>query len=120
LRAGFPSPAEDVADEGLDFNKYLVRHKASTFVFTLKGDSMCGAGLMDGDKIVVDRAAEPKHGDIVVAVVGQDYTVKRLYKRDGKVELHPENPDFPAIRFSEGEELVVWGVVTGVVRRLGG
>ena len=71
----------------------------------------------EGDKVVVDRAQHPKHGDIVVAVVDGEYTIKRLFKHMGRVELRPENSDYPSIVFHDGSELMVWGVVVGVVRR---
>ena len=117
LSAGFPSPASDYVDDGLDLNDYLVRNKPATFMFTVKGDSMIGAAIEDGDKVVVDRSQAPQHNDIVVAVVDSEYTIKRLFMRDGEVELRPENPSYTAICFAEGRELQVWGVVVGVVRR---
>lgn len=117
ISAGFPSPASDYVEDGLDLNDYLVRNKPATFMFTVKGDSMTGASIEDGDKVVVDRSQEPQHNDIVVAVVDGEYTIKRLFMRDGTVELRPENAAFSAIRFAEGRELEVWGVVVGVVRR---
>ncbi len=119
LSAGFPSPATDYADVGLDLNAYLVRNKPAAFLFTVRGDSMIGAAIEDGDKVVVDRALTPKNRDIVVAAVDGEYTIKRLYKYRGKVELRPENPAYPAITFGDGTELEVWGVVVGVVRRYG-
>ena len=117
ISAGFPSPATDYVEEGLDLNDYLVRNKPATFMFTVKGDSMTGASIEEGDKVVVDRAQLPKHGDIVVAVVDGEYTIKRLFKHMGRVELRPENSDYPSIVFHDGSELMVWGVVVGVVRR---
>ena len=69
ISAGFPSPATDYVEEGLDLNDYLVRNKPATFLFTVKGDSMIGASIEEGDKVIVDRALAPKHDDIVVAVV---------------------------------------------------
>lgn len=117
ISAGFPSPATDYAEEGLDLNDYLVRNKPATFMFTVKGDSMTGASIEEGDKVVVDRAQHPKHGDIVVAVVDGEYTIKRLFKHMGRVELRPENAAYPPIVFLDGSELMVWGVVVGVVRR---
>lgn len=117
LSAGFPSPASEYLEEGLDFNTYLIRNKPATFVFSVKGDSMIGASIEDGDKVVVDRAITPRHDDIVVAVVDGEYTIKRLYKQRGRIELHPENPAYPPIVFSEGTELSVWGVVVGMIRR---
>jgi DNA polymerase V len=117
ISAGFPSPAADYAEEGLDLNAYLVQNKPATFLFTVKGDSMIGAGICDGDKVVVDKALKPKHKDIVVAVVDDEYTIKRLFQSRGRIELQPENPNYPPITFSEGRELQVWGVVVGVVRK---
>ena len=78
---------------------------------------MIVAGIHDGDKVVVDRALKAKHNDIVVAVVDGEYTIKRLYKYRGRIELRPENPDYQPITFTEGNELQIWGVVIGVVRK---
>ena len=117
ISAGFPSPAADYAEEGLDLNSYLVQNKPATFMFTVKGDSMMGAGICDGDKVVVDKALKPKHKDIVVAVVNDEYTIKRLYQLRGKTELQPENPQYQPMTFGEGSELQIWGVVVGVVRK---
>jgi len=117
ISAGFPSPAADYAEEGLDLNHYLVQNKPATFMFTVQGDSMMGAGICDGDKVVVDKALKPKHKDIVVAVVNGEYTIKRLYQSRGRIELQPENPSYQPITFTEGSELQIWGVVVGVVRK---
>ena len=115
--AGFPSPADEYVEKGLDLNTYLVRNKVATYFFRVVGDSMTGAHIHDGDMLVVDRSIEPKHGHIVLAVINNEYTVKRLYICDGVVELHAENPAYPPIRFKEHEELQVWGVVVGTVAR---
>jgi DNA polymerase V len=117
ISAGFPSPAGDYAEDGLDLNNYLVQNKPATFMFTVRGESMIVAGIHDGDKVVVDRALKAKHNDIVVAVVDGEYTIKRLYKYRGRIELRPENPDYQPITFTEGNELQIWGVVIGVVRK---
>ena len=117
ISAGFPSPAGDYAEDGLDLNNYLVQNKPATFMFTVRGESMIGAGICDADKVVVDRALKAKHNDIVVAVVDGEYTIKRLYKYRGRIELRPENLDYQPITFTEGNELQIWGVVVGVVRR---
>ncbi|MFN4327599.1 MAG: LexA family protein [Limnobacter sp.] len=119
ISAGFPSPAADYAEDGLDLNDYLVRNKPASFMFTVKGDSMLNAGIVDGDKVIVDRSLNAKSKDIVVAVVNGEYTIKRLYKTSSKVELRPENPAYQPIVFKEGRELEIWGVVVGVVRRYG-
>lgn len=117
IPAGFPSPAADYAEQGLDINEYLISHQASTFIFTVVGDSMKNIGILDGDKVTVDRSIEPRHGHIVIAVVNQEYTIKRLHQRAGIVELRPENPAYRPIRFAELDELAIWGVVTGALRK---
>ncbi len=115
---GFPSPAADYVEQGLDLNTYLVRNKAASYFFTVEGESMRDAGILHGDVLLVDRSVEPVHSAIVVAVIHNEYTVKRLYRKHGTVELRPENPAYPPIQLKEGEELLVWGVVIGVARRV--
>ena len=117
VHAGFPSPATDYIEEGLDLNDYLVRHRAASFLFTVQGDSMQGAGIVEGDKVIVDRSIDPQHNHIVIAVVDGEYTIKRLFRRGSRIELRPENPAFQPIRFADGSQLEIWGVVVGVVRR---
>ena len=117
ISAGFPSPADDYIEKSLDLNTYLVRNTAATFFFRVMGDSMIGANIHDGDMLVVDRSIEPKHRHIVLAVINNEYTVKRLYCVDGVIELHAENFAYSPIRFREHEELQVWGVVVGAVSR---
>jgi DNA polymerase V len=119
LSAGFPSPATDYLQETLDLNDYLIRHKAASFLFQVKGASMRDAGILDGDKVVVDRAATPQHGQIVVAVLEGEFTIKRLYWRHGQVELRPENPAFRPILVNQEAQFEIWGVVVGLVRRYG-
>lgn len=115
--AGFPSPADDYVEKRLDINEHLIRHPAATFLFDVTGDSMINAGILDGDKVVVDRSVEPAHRQIVVALVRGERTLKRLFRRGSRVELRPENPDFKPIVFKDGDELEIWGVVVGVVRK---
>ena len=117
ISAGFPSPAGDYIEESLDLNQYLIRNKPATFIFSVKGDSMINASIDEGDKVIVDRSLKAKHNDIVIAVIDANYTIKRLYKSHGIVELRPENPSYQAIKFNNGSELQIWGVVIGVVRR---
>jgi DNA polymerase V len=110
--AGFPSPAADYAYKSIDLNEHLIRNKEATFVFRVKGDSMSGVGINEGDELLVDRSIEPRHGHIVVAVLNGDFTVKRLHQRGGVVKLIAENPRYAPIVLKDGQELVVWGVVT--------
>ena len=116
--AGFPSPAQDYLDDSIDLNAELIvkGHESATFVLRVKGWSMMGAGIFDGDRIVVDRALDPQKGDVVVAIVNGDLTIKTLGEIDGRPALIPENPHFQPITFNEGDELVVWGVVTHCLR----
>src|SRR5450756_914088 len=115
--AGFPSPADDYIEGRLSLDEHLVPHKDSTFFVRAKGNSMVGAGIFDGDLLVVDKSLTPTSGDIVIAIVDGDLTVKRLIKRDGKIILKPENPRCKEIEFKEGQELQVWGVVTSAVKK---
>ena len=117
LAAGFPSPATDYVEASLDIGDYLVRNKQATFVFTVEGASMVGAHIFDGDKLVVDRSIEARHGHIVVAVVNGEFTVKRLYCHGGVVELRPENLAYPVLRCRDFDDVRIWGVVTGVLRK---
>lgn len=115
--AGFPSPADDYVEKRLDINEHLVRHPAATFLFDVTGDFMIHAGILDGDKVVVDRSIERIDYHIVVALVRGERTLKRLFRRGQRVELRPENPAFKPIVFNDGDELEIWGVVVGVVRK---
>ncbi len=117
-RAGFPSPADDYISDTLDLNEHLIRHKEATFFLRAKGHSMTGAGIQDGDLLVVDRSLAPTHRTIVIAVVDGEFTVKRLYKHAGKIHLLAENPDYAPIELQDGQELQVWGVVTSVIHTL--
>lgn len=118
VRAGFPSPAADHTRKRLDLNELLIRNKEATFIFRVKGDSMNGIGIYEGDVLLVDRSIEAKHGNIVLAVLNDDYTVKRLHCRGGVVKLIAENPLYPPTVVKDGEELVIWGVVTCNLHKL--
>lgn len=113
--AGFPSPADDYVEDVLDLNKLLIQNRPATFFLRVKGDSMINAGIHDGDIIVVDRSIEAVDRSVVVAVVDGELTIKRLVWRSGVAELHSENPHYQPIRFKEGQELTIWGVVTGSI-----
>lgn len=111
VSAGFTSPAEDTVDQALDLNAHLVKHPAATFFIRVNGSSMEGANIFSGDILVVDRSLEAANGKIVVAIVEGEFTVKRLIKRKGKIQLVAENPAYPPI---EGA-FEVWGVVTYII-----
>lgn len=116
--AGFPSPADDYIEGQLDLNEHFIEKPSATFFVRVIGESMIGAGILPGDILVVDRSIEPRHGCVVVAVVNNELTVKRLYKKGTSIELRPENPAFPVIALKNDMELSVWGVVSGVTRKL--
>ena len=117
VAAGFPSPADDYIEGRLSLDEHLIQHREATFFVRAKGNSMVRAGIFDGDLLVVDKSLTPASGDIVIAVVDGDLTVKRLIMRNGTVILKPENPRFKEIEFKDGQELQVWGVVTSTVKK---
>ena len=118
VRAGFPSPAADYAESGLDFNKLLIHEAAATFVVRAEGESMLNAGIFPGDFLVVDRSLTARKEDIVIAALDGEFTVKRLKRRNGHFILAPENPAYPVIQLDEASELSIWGVVTYVIHTL--
>lgn len=115
--AGFPSPADDYLEKHLDLNEHLIRHPAATFFMRVAGDSMTGAGIFSGDTLIVDRAVEPHSGSIVIAVVHNEFTVKRLRVQDGRLQLVSENPLYPALTIHDRSELTIWGTVTYVIHK---
>jgi DNA polymerase V len=118
VAAGFPSPAEDYIQEELDLHKLVVRNQAATFFLRVSGDSMLGAGIHDGDLLVVDRSRNPESGKIVIAAWDGELTVKRLEIRNRRIFLIPDNPDYPEFEVTDKEDAVIWGVVTFVVHKL--
>lgn len=118
VRAGFPSPADDFSAKRQDLNELLITHPTATFFWRVRGTSMQGAGIADGDILVVNRALVPRHGDIVVAEVDNDFTVKYLFQRHGRVKLQAADPTYPDIVFErDGQRLAVVGVVTCTIKR---
>ena len=116
--AGFPSPADDHMEGKLDLNTHLVKHPTATFCVKASGDSMIGAGIHDGDILVVDRSLEPRQSRIVIAAVDGQLTVKRLKKKGKKIFLVPENKKFRSIELNENNDVKVWGVVTSVIHKV--
>lgn len=117
IAAGFPSPADDYIEGRLSLDEHLVQHREATFFVRAQGNSMVGAGIFDGDLLVVDKSLNPASGDVVIAVIDGDLTVKRLAVSHGKVTLKAENSCFPDIEFKDEQELQVWGVVTSAIKR---
>ena len=119
IKAGFPSPAEDYLRNSLDFNRDLIKHPEATFYGRVDGDSMRDAGIDDGDIAVIDRSLEASDGDIIVAYVNEEFTIKRLdlkHKQEGYIELLPANKRYKLIRIDEGTYFEVWGVVVWTIK----
>ena len=117
VRAGFPSPADDHAEPGLDLNE-LVENPAATFCAWAEGDSMIDLGILDGDLMIIDRSLTARHDDVVVADLNGAFTVKRLIHKTGQSFLMPANPDYPPIPINPDDEVRIWGVVVRVIHDL--
>ncbi len=118
VSAGFPSPADDYMEDRLDLNDYLVRNPSATFFVRVTGDSMIDAGIHSRDILVVDRSLPPRDGNIVIAVIDSELTVKRLQRKKTKVYLLPENQNYKPIEITSEMNFEVWGVVTNVIHSL--
>jgi len=118
ISAGFPSPADDYIDSKLDLNELLIKNPNSTFFLKVAGDSMIEASINDGDILVVDKHLKPKHNDVIIAVLEGELTVKRLYKKNNKILLIPENKKYQSIEIKETNDFKIWGVVTSVIHKL--
>lgn len=118
VSAGFPSPADDYIEGRLDLNELMVANPAATFFVRVAGDSMIGAGIHHNDILVVDRSLEPTSGKVVIAVVNNELTVKRLIKNGENICLKAESHDYPDIQMTEGNTCEIWGVVAFVVHAL--
>src|SRR5690625_6754392 len=116
--AGFPSPSQDYSDTEIDLTKMLIRDELSTFIVRVSGDSMEGAGIYDGDELIVDRSIEPRDGHVVIAVVDGEMTVKRLRVTATAVILQAENAEYPDVTVPELSDLRIWGVATTCLHHL--
>jgi DNA polymerase V len=118
ISAGFPSPADDFKEFKISLDKTLVKNKEATFYTKVSGQSMVGAGIDDGDLLVVDKSLEPQHNSIAVCFIDGEFTVKRLKVSGGDVYLQPENSTYDPIKITEGNDFLVWGIVTHVIKKL--
>lgn len=116
IAAGFASPADDHIADWLDLSSYLVSDKPATFYLRVIGLSMIEEDIRPNDLLIVNKGLEPQDGDIVIAVLDGELTVKELELTPGRVRLIPANPDFAPIEIKEGQQLLVWGVVTAQIR----
>ena len=118
VSAGFPSPADDFKETRISLDKVAVKNEAATFYARVTGQSMIGAGLDDGDLLVIDRSLEPQDGKIAVCLIDGDFTVKRLKVEKDCVWLMAENKRYKPIQVTEENELMIWGIVTHVLKAL--
>ncbi len=118
ISAGFPSPADDFKEIRISLDKELVKNKEATFYARVSGESMVEAGLDDGDLLVIDRSLSPESGKIAVCLVDGEFTVKRIKKEKDKFYLIPENKTYKPIEIKEDDELIIWGVVEYVIKKV--
>lgn len=116
IKAGFPSPATDFEGSQISLDKVLVKNFEATFYAKADGTSMIGAGIDDGDIMVIDRSIEPTDGKIAVCLIDGEFTVKRIKVEKDAVYLMPENASFQPIKVTEDNKLVIWGIVTYVIK----
>ncbi|WP_318368928.1 translesion error-prone DNA polymerase V autoproteolytic subunit [Enterobacter sp.] len=117
ISAGFPSPAADYIESGIDLVSHLIPHPSSTYTLRVAGDSMINAGILDGSYLLVDFSLHPEHGDIVVANIAGEFTVKRLVTHP-VVQLLAENPAYPPIKIYDADGLEIVGVVISVINTM--
>jgi DNA polymerase V len=118
VSAGFPSPAGDFMEMNIDLNKELSDNTLATFYIKVKGNSMIDAGINDKDVLVVDRSLEPQNNKIAICFIDGEFTVKRILVEKDCLYLMPENPNYSPIKVTEENELIIWGIVTYVIKAL--
>jgi len=118
ISAGFPSPADDFKEVRISLDKELVKNEEATFYARVSGDSMQGAGLENGDLLIIDRSIEPSNNKIAVCFIDGEFTVKRIKIESKKLYLIPENKKYSPIEINEENELIIWGIVTYVIKKL--
>lgn len=118
IQAGFPSPAQDYINESIDLNREIVHHPAATFYGRVRGDSMIGENITEGDILVIDRSIEPSDGDLAVCCLDGDFTLKRIRLEKNRVWLVPANEQYDPILVTPDRRMEVWGVVTYTIKRV--
>ena len=111
VSAGFPSPADDHTEENIDLNEHLISNPFSTFFLRVKGDSMINAGIKDKDLIIVDKSLTARPGNIIIAMIDGEFTMKRLSMKNNELYLKAENHNYPDFRFKNHIDVQIWGVV---------
>ncbi|WP_417874558.1 LexA family protein [Xanthomarina gelatinilytica] len=118
ISAGFPSPADDFLDINIDLNKHLIKNPSTTFYGRVRGDSMKDAGIHDGDLLIIDKSLEPTNNKIAVCFIDGEFTVKRISIEKDVVWLIAENKNYEPIKVTKDNDLVIWGIVTTVIKQL--
>lgn len=118
VSAGFPSPAADFMETSIDLNKELSENPLATFYIRVKGNSMIDAGINDKDVLVVDRSQEPQNNKIAICFIDGEFTVKRIQVEKDCLYLMPENADYSPIKVTEENQLIIWGMVTYVIKKV--
>ena len=118
VSAGFPSPAADFMENNIDLNKELSENPLATFYIKDKGNSMINAGINDKDVLVVDRSIEPRNNAIAICFIDGEFTVKRIQVAQDCLYLMPENPNYQPIKVTEENQLIIWGMVTYVIKKV--
>ena len=118
VSAGFPSPAEDYIELGIDLNKYLIKNPISTFFLRVSGNSMNNAGIYNNDLLIIDRSINPNPGHIVVALLDGEFTLKRLIKEKNNYYLKADKENYPAISLYQYLDIQIWGVAIYSIHEL--
>ena len=118
ISAGFPSPAEDHMELGIDLNRYLIKNPISTFFLRVSGNSMNNAGIYNNDLLIIDRSINPIPGHIVVAILDGEFTLKRLVKKQNNYYLKADKENYPAISLYEYTDIQIWGVAIYSIHEL--
>tara|TARA_B100000809_G_C15100904_1_gene516880 strand:+ start:1308 stop:1751 length:444 start_codon:yes stop_codon:yes gene_type:complete len=116
ISAGFPSPADDFLDTSIDLNKELIKNTSTTFFAKVKGSSMIGAGINDGDLLIIDKSITPKSNDIAVCFIDGDFTVKRIDITKDIIWLVAENKAYKPIKVTADNDFTIWGIVTNIIK----
>jgi DNA polymerase V len=118
IKAGFPSPAADFDESKISLDNVLVKNREATFYAKASGTSMIGAGIDDGDILVIDKSLEPQNNKIAVCFIDGEFTIKRIKIEKDCVYLMPENKNYQPIKVTDENELVIWGIITYVIKSL--
>jgi DNA polymerase V len=118
IKAGFPSPAADFDESKISLDNVLVKNREATFYAKASGSSMIGAGINDGDILVIDRSIEPQNNKVAVCFIDGEFTIKRIQVEKDCIYLMPENPKFNPIKVTNENELIIWGIVTYVIKKI--